>query len=649
MKSVRPTKAVLLAAGFGARLLPLTREVPKPLLPLWGRTMLDRALDLLAGFGVREVLINLHHGADAIRAHLAKNPRTDLQIQFSCEPKILGTGGALVRARDFLPDDEPFWLFNADVVADLDPQPLLDDFARHQPLATLWLVRDIGPRTVAMRNGAIITLNSPRAGQPDLFTFSGLHLLSKRILDFLPKREVFVPITATYRKALRRGAVVRGVVPPDDFWFDAGTPVGYLAAHYNIRHLYDLGQPCGGRLFDPAVARRATAQGAQVQGFAAFDAGVQVGAGVRLFNCIALDGAQIAPKLELAGAIIGRDAIVEQPAEGLIGRADRWLETMEQKAIRKMGFDPQATTVSTSGMRGSQRLFLRLHGAGKSVILMRYDPTREENTLFARHARFLKKIDVPVPEILLDQPKNSFCIVEDLGAINLLDLQHGLARDRLLALYEAVLGVVMRLHVEGGLAAPRARLRHMPDFSPELYRWERDYFAEHMLVRRCGTPAPMVTRIKQELAQMVWRLDRPLQVLLHRDLQASNVLWHDKRLHLIDFQGLRFGPAVYDLASLLCDPYADLPKAVQQHLLAFYERNVGYDLQTGLFWWAAVQRLVQTLGAYAKLAAQPETEYFADHIPAALRQLRRALAELPGFPVLRDWVAVHQINNLELN
>ncbi|TAN38093.1 MAG: DUF1679 domain-containing protein [Verrucomicrobia bacterium] len=631
MKNVRPAKAVLLAAGFGTRLLPLTREVPKPLLPLWGRTLLDRALDLLASFGVREVLINLHHGAEAIRAHLEKNPRNDLQVQFSFEPKILGTGGALVRAKNFLPDDAPFWLFNADVAADLDPQPLLDDFAQHQPLAALWLVRDIGPRTVEIKKGQVVNLTSPRAGQPDLFTFSGLHLLSKRILDFLPRKAVFAPITPVYTKAMQHGAVVRGVVLQDSFWFDVGTPANYLAAHNVVSMLHGQ-QRRGGRLFDPAVA------GVRGRDFVAFGADVRVGRGAQLRQCVVCDGAQIAAGVTVRGAVIGRDTVVRHDVQGLVGRADRWLDAVEQKTIRKIGFAPEATVVSTPGPRGSQRVFMRLQCGEQSAMLMRYDPARVENTLFVRHARFLKKVGVSGPEILLDLPRYNLCLVEDLGDVNLLDLQRGITRERLIALYEVVLGVVMQLHVAGGLAVPRTRLRRMPDFGPDLYRWERDYFAEHMLARRCAVPPATITKIKQELAQIAWRLDRPTQVLLHRDLQSSNVLWHKKRLHLIDFQGLRFGPAAYDLASLLCDPYADLPKTVQQQLLTFYERNVGYDLQLGLFWWAAVQRLAQALGAYAKLAAQPETGHFADHIPAALRQLHRALGELPGFPVLRDWV-----------
>ena len=629
---------MLLAAGFGTRLLPLTREVPKPLLPLWGRTLLDRALDVLAGFGVREVLINLHHGADAIRAHLAAHPRADLQLQLSVEPAILGTGGALVRAQHFLPEAEPFWLFNADVAADLDPRPLLADFARHRPLASLWLMPRLGPRTVEMKNGRILNLTSPRAGQADLFTFTGLHLLSKRILDFLPRQEVFASMTPTYTAAMARGARVRGVTVAGAFWADTGTPVDYLGVHNAVRQLSRRHRR-GGRLFDSEVARRAQRAGATVQGFASLAADVAVAPGAGLQACVVLSGAQLASGAVLKDAIVGPDTMVRGAVTGLVGRADRWLDAAEQRAVQQLGMAPARTTIATTGVRGSQRSFTRLQCGARTAMLMRYDPARAENILFVRHARFLKKIGVPVPEILLDRPRQHLCIVEDLGDESLLDLQRGLSNDRRRALYEAALEPVLRLHQQGARRAVSARLPHMEDFGPALYRWERDYFAEHMLTRRCRLPQPQITRIKQELARTVARLDRAPQVLLHRDLQASNILWHQQRLYLIDFQGLRFGPATYDLASLLCDPYAELPEVVQAQLLQYYAQRAGFAVELEGFWWAAVQRLVQALGAFAKLSARPELGHFAGHIPAALRQLHRALRHLPAFPALQAWVA----------
>lgn len=637
MKNFRPTKAVLLAAGFGTRLLPLTRELPKPLLPLWGRSLLDRALDTLAGFGVREVLINLHQGADAIRAQLERHPRTDLHVQLSFEPVLLGTGGALVRAAWFLPEAEPFWMLNADVAADLDPKPLLADFARHHPLATLWLVPKFGPQTVEMRKGRVVNLTSPRAGQPDLFTFAGLHLLSKRILDFLPRQEVFASMTPTYTAAMSRGAVVRGVAPAHVFWSDLGTPAQYLATHAAVRLAHRQRQR-GGRLFGPIVARRAWRSGFQVNGFVALGDDVRIGQGARLANCVVLSGARIAPRVQLNAAVVGGATDVRRDASGLVGRADRWLDAVEQQALRRAGFAVERTMVNALGVRASQRTFARLLDGAQSAVLIRYDPAREENQLYARHARFLRRIGVPAPEVLLDWPRHRLCLTNDLGQQDLLTASHPLPRNALIALYERVLQVVLALHTRGTMAARRVGLQRMPDFDSELYHWEREYFAEHMLRRRCGLPLPAIRRITRELAQVAGHLERAPQVLVHRDLQSSNVLMHRGVPHLIDFQGMRMGAAAYDLASLLCDPYSDLPAGVQQHLVEFYACHGGGADVTAVFWWAAVQRLAQALGAFSRLSTQPDMAYFADHIPATLRQMRRALEHLPGFPALRAWV-----------
>ncbi|MDO9541545.1 MAG: phosphotransferase, partial [Kiritimatiellia bacterium] len=124
-------------------------------------------------------------------------------------------------------------------------------------------------------------------------------------------------------------------------------------------------------------------------------------------------------------------------------------------------------------------------------------------------------------------------------------------------------------------------------------------------------------------------LNNEHQVLIHRDLQSSNILLHKNKPCFIDFQGMRFGPGAYDLASLLCDPYISLALAEQNALLDFYNRQTGKGAQisSNIFWQAAVQRLCQALGAYGRLAANAETAWFAQYIPAALQMMRRALEQ----------------------
>ena len=198
-----PRKAVILAAGLGTRLRPLTAATPKPLLPLWGTPLLDHTMALLRGWGVNDVLLNLHHGADAILRHLRRTVHPGLRVTLSFEPAILGTGGALRRAEWFL-GDAPFWLVNADVAADLEPAPLLRAAARPRTLAALWLTDRAGPRTVELRRGRIASFRSPIAGQPGTYTFCGLHLLSPRILRFLPPAG-FATIVGAYEAAVRAG------------------------------------------------------------------------------------------------------------------------------------------------------------------------------------------------------------------------------------------------------------------------------------------------------------------------------------------------------------------------------------------------------------------------------------------------------------
>ena len=178
----------------------------------------------------------------------------------------------------------------------------------------------------------------------------------------------------------------------------------------------------------------------------------------------------------------------------------------------------------------------------------------------------------------------------------------------------------------------------MPAFRPTLYRWERNYFAEEMLRKRQGLPAHQIARITQELAGVGRRLLAAPPALLHRDLQSSNILIHNGAPWLIDYQGMRFGPAVYDLASLLCDPYVELPDDMIARLVDYYAaRSADGAGVRRLFWYGAIQRLAQALGAFAKLGGQPDTRAFADSIPAARRMLARALRETGGLPALRAW------------
>jgi len=192
-------KAVVLAAGFGTRLRPLTLVRPKPLLPVWGVPMLERILRMLESWGVEEIAVNAHWQAPQVR-QFVWNRKGCAKVTVAEEPEILGTGGVLNPLRYFL-GDGPFWLVNGDVVAEgLDPQPIADAFARSGGFAACWLSDTQGPRTVeADPEGRICNWKSDVPGDAGTYTYCGCAFLSPQVLGYVAPSG-FSTIVQAYEK-----------------------------------------------------------------------------------------------------------------------------------------------------------------------------------------------------------------------------------------------------------------------------------------------------------------------------------------------------------------------------------------------------------------------------------------------------------------
>lgn len=639
-----PRKAVVLAAGFGTRMLPLSLDTPKPMMPIWGVPALGHVLAMLRRWGVRDVLINLHHQPDPIVQYTRTQPFPGLRLTLSYEPDILGTGGALQRAGWFF-DSAPFWMLNADVAAEVSPAPFLRAYVCRRPLAALWMHPALGPRTVEMERDRIVNFHSSRPGTAGTYTFCGLQLLSPRILDYLPPRG-FVGIVQAYTRAMAAGRTIAGVCVARSFWADIGTPDSYLAAHRDIRAAWRARHP-GARLFVPAQERRMRTlrrQGVRLTGFAAVDARAQIERGATLNEAVVWEGARVGGDAVVEHAIVGTRADVHGRVPHVAMRSDLSLGTVEgiahdavlSLALQRLGWPAAGTTVIAFEPRGSARTFTRLEHARHSVILVRYSLEREENALYAQHARFLKALGWPVPAVRLDVPEKQLLVIEDLGDRSLQRAGADLSPARLRAHYRRVLEAVAVLHTQGTRAARRARLTMVPGFSPDLYCWEREFFAKHYLRRLPDLSAVESDRALAELAAGAMPLVQAPAVLIHRDLQASNILLVGGRPYFIDFQGMRYGAAAYDLASLLCDPYMELPAEWQTRLLQHYNARVprARRVSERIFWQATIERLAQALGAYGRLSAVADTAWFGRYIPPALRMMRRALLRTGGCPHL---------------
>jgi aminoglycoside/choline kinase family phosphotransferase len=297
--------------------------------------------------------------------------------------------------------------------------------------------------------------------------------------------------------------------------------------------------------------------------------------------------------------------------------------------------------ISLAG-RGSDRDFFRLQwGQADSAILIHYNPKRMENTYYGDIAVFLRDSRVSVPRLFGHDPDRCLMLMEDMGDRDLWSFRESPWEIRR-TLYRKTLIIVHRLHSFPVKAFPSDQVRLMEGFGPDLYRWERNYFKEHFVEGACGEKLDpsLEMEFEAELAALAERLSATRYSLVHRDLQSQNVMIRDGEPFLIDFQGMRFGSPFYDLGSLLCDPYVNLPEDEIDDLLAFYYVLSPWDLDWDTFriyfWEASVQRLMQALGAYGFLGLTRGLKTFLHHIPAGLRNLHRAASHVSSLPRLLE-------------
>jgi NDP-sugar pyrophosphorylase family protein len=247
-------KAMILAAGLGTRLRPLTDDRPKALVEVAGRTLLEIALKRLDAIGVRDVIINIHHYADMILDYVKSHDNFGMRIEFSREEILLDTGGGLKRAanfflRDGASSEEPFILHNVDVISTIDLGHMVRFHVDHDALATLavqnretsrYLLFDehgelCGRRAVHNENPE---RNEPEmarpAGQVLPLAFSGIHVISPRVFSGMEENGAFSIIT-TYLHLAAQGARIIAFRADNSYWRDLGRPEHIAQAAQDLR------------------------------------------------------------------------------------------------------------------------------------------------------------------------------------------------------------------------------------------------------------------------------------------------------------------------------------------------------------------------------------------------------------------------------
>jgi NDP-sugar pyrophosphorylase family protein len=227
-------KGMILAAGYGERLWPLTADRTKPALPVLGKPLVGYVAEYLGGFGVKDIVVNLHHQPESVRAALGEGDRFGVHLQYVHEPVILGTSGALDNARTLLAG-ERLVVVNGKIITDIDLEAALETHQLTNALATLILLKNVTRErfsTVETREGFVkgfggMPASSDGSSAEAPLMFTGIQILEPRIFEYIPRGVFSHSTTDVYPAAIAKGERIAAHVA-DGTWYELSTLRRYL-------------------------------------------------------------------------------------------------------------------------------------------------------------------------------------------------------------------------------------------------------------------------------------------------------------------------------------------------------------------------------------------------------------------------------------
>lgn len=319
-------KAMILAAGFGTRLFPLTIDRTKPAIPFLGKPLVGYVAEYVARFGFREFIVNLHHQPDSVRHALGDGSAFGVHINYTVEePNILGTAGALDNAKHLL-QDEPFLIVNGKIISDIDIAAAVETHKRSGALATMVLKPNVKREKftiVDTKDGYVtgfgemakpLTEDEIRDTEHDIVTplmFTGIHILEPRVFEYIEPGVYSDIVPHVYRPALAKGEKIAAHVTEGN-WFELSTIPRYLDI--------SLAMMNGSDVFSGANCT--LSRDASVRDSVLWD-NVTVDGDVSLYRTIIADGVTIPPGEHFENAAIVRADMVrgceEIPEKALKG------------------------------------------------------------------------------------------------------------------------------------------------------------------------------------------------------------------------------------------------------------------------------------------------------------------------------------------
>lgn len=630
---MKTINAFILAAGFGKRLSPITDHIPKPLLPILGRPILESILERISVLPIKQIGINMHHKWEMLRAWIEASPYSE-KIRLFLEKPILGTGGAIKNAEALL-QGSVFIVHNSDIVSDINLESFIDMHLSSGNTATL-AVHDYKKFNYVWvdNNGRLklIGKNCPESNWGlKRVAFTGIAAYSPEFLKFLPGG--ISSIVDAWQKAAAEGSRIGTVDFTGCLWGDIGTPDAFSRA------IFDTLKGDGETIY---VHSSVDCSGVDIGGYAVIEKGSLPGRQSHLRNCILLPGATVVEGSYLENALVGPDYIIEieEPLElPPVILTSPWLAGFLDNASEKIA-------ITLIGGGGSDRRYYRIRYGEKTAVLLDSPADDPDYDRQIEYTKFFRKNSLPVPELLGTDAENGLvqpwitigegrfklALFEDLGDISLYSrLKFTRGSERIEKLYKKVLDLLVNLHTLITENVSECPLLKSRTFDYEHLRWETNYFIERFVRGLKGIDIQEQGLLDMEFDCLAREVDSFKKSIVHRDFQSQNIMITRGDLpRVIDYQGARIGPPAYDLASILWDPYVELEDDMRAGLINYYlEKMKGYFSNTfdekefgNTILPCRLQRHMQALGAYGFLSRIKGKTYFQKYIPPALQFLR---------------------------
>jgi NDP-sugar pyrophosphorylase family protein/aminoglycoside/choline kinase family phosphotransferase len=632
----------ILAAGLGERLQPITDHIPKPLLPILGKPVLQYILEKISILPINKIGINLHHKKEVIENWVRKSPFHD-KIKFFFEDSILGTGGAFKNAEAFL-NSGPFLVHNSDILSDIDLEKLIAFHLSSKNLATLAVHNHPEFNKLAIDGKGFLRevfkhprpnpsfsigmgSNSPHSpiggmlgGVGKILTFTGIAVYQPEFLKFLPAG--ISNVVNAWLNAIEAGYQIGTFDVSGCYWRDIGTPTAYA------KTVIDELKKNGETVYINSSVN--SCKHAEMDGYVVLENGSTLVKGISLRNCILLPGSNPAiPPLEKGneGGFLFENCIV-----GPGFKID-----LHELEITETSHELNAILI---GVGGSDRKYYRVKRNETSVVIMQCLDNDPDFQRHIEYTSFFLRHSVPVPELITKESEKMCAIFEDLGDLSLyswLKCPHD--QDQIEKIFKRVIDVLVLIHIEATEHVFQCPLLQNRIFDYEHLRWETSYFIERFAKGIKNIRIEDLSALNDEFHRLAIKVDSFHKTVIHRDFQSQNIMLTKRGIpRLLDYQGARIGPPAYDVVSILWDPYYRLQDNMRERLLNYYIKHMTkppqYPFSKWVLGWftendfretllpCRLQRHMQALGAYGFLSTVKGKKYFLKYLPGGLRLLK---------------------------